>query len=134
MTLSPGRIFPALFVTSLLSLSACSEKQACALLGDWEGAFYGDEEGDLVISLVDSDTPDEAILQVTLQGAGGAVADGTSTISCDGNDQFQLELENVDDGTRLGDFGGKMGTDGTGEGDWSFDSGEAGTWDMSKAQ
>lgn len=128
--LTPRRSAAALLLSLALLPGCITEDQICALLGDWKGAFYGDAEGDLVISIIDSDTPDEAIIQITLKGGADltTIAEGTGVIGCtDG--EIALDLVNADDEV-IGDFAGTINDDGSSEaGEWHFATGESGTWD-----
>jgi hypothetical protein len=113
------------WILPLLSLSACSPSVTCDLVGSLVGTFVGDASGDLVIDIVQSkDDPTAADLTVTLTTP-DLEAYGSAVITCDGGD-FDLNLQ-TNDNTDFGDFGGTMGT-GDGSGDWTFTTGETGTW------
>ena len=110
-------------VFSMLVLSGCSD--VCPVLGDFVGLFTGDAEGDLVISVAESDEKGMADLEVRLTTP-GLEAFGSAVITCDGG-AFSVGLETVDI-SDFGDFSGTLDEAGASAGEWSFTTGEVGTW------
>ena len=110
-------------VFSMLVLSGCGN--VCPVLGEFVGLFAGDAEGDLVISVAESDEKDMADLEVRLTTP-GLEAFRSAVISCDGG-AFSVSLETADI-TEFGSFSGDLDEAGASAGEWSFTTGEVGTW------
>ena len=108
---------------SKLVLSGCSN--VCPVLGDFVGLFAGDAEGDLVISVAESDEKEMADLEVRLTTP-GLEAFGSAVITCDGG-AFSVSLETADI-SDFGSFSGDLDEGDASAGEWSFSTGEVGTW------
>lgn len=106
-------------------LSTGCEGSLCSLLGTFAGAFEGSLEGTLdAVIEEDPDNSDVADVSLTLTG-NGSVFSGVAKVNCtDG--ELVLDLTDVD-GASVGDVTGLIG-EGTGHGDYTFVSGEVGTW------
>ena len=107
-----------------LPLAGCSA--VCDLIGDYEGTFKGDAEGDFTLGISDSqDKGGDPVVAAAFGGdLDGAIASGT--VSCE-DGQFVLDIY-IDD-TPQGSFEGSM-QDNTGSGTWEVDDGRSGTWDI----
>jgi hypothetical protein len=103
-------------------LSGCNK--ACAIVGDIAGIFEGDLSGDLSVSVVESKADGMADLTINLS-TDTLSPFGSAEITCEGG-AFNVTLQTAD----VPDFGTLSGdlSDGLGSGEWSFTSGETGTW------
>jgi hypothetical protein len=117
------------YLLSAFLLTGCNGGTTCALVGQLAGLFSGDVEGDLLIDVVENaDDPTMADVAVTLTTA-DLEAFGSAQILCeDGQISLQLETADVSD---FGDFAGTL-SEGGGDGDWSFTTGESGTWSVAE--
>lgn len=116
-----------LLLLPVLGLTGCQEI-LCPLIGEFGGRFTGDAEGDVMIEVVEGMDEEDAEASIRLSAPPLDVF-GSAVIDCDMG-MFSARLETVDD-PDFGQFSGLLGqSDGTGE--WSFASGESGTWDISK--
>jgi hypothetical protein len=116
------------FALLFLPLMACG--QTCDLVGTFVGTFAGDLSGDVHIEVLEDKETGMADLALTLTTADTELY-GAALITCtDG--QFALQLVDAD-GNPIGDFGGLLGSGG-GDGDWTFDSGESGTWEATEEE
>ncbi|MEM6994082.1 MAG: hypothetical protein AAF721_26450 [Myxococcota bacterium] len=117
----------ALIVVPFVLLTGCSDV-LCPLLGEFGGRFVGDAEGDVNIDVVAGEDEEMAEASIRLSAPPLDVF-GTAVIDCDMG-MFSARLETTDN-PDFGEFSGLLGED-LGEGEWSFASGESGTWDISK--
>ena len=117
----------AVLVLPLLFLTGCKDV-ICPLLGEFGGRFTGDAEGDVMIDVVEGESEEEAEASIRLSAPPLDVF-GTAVIDCDMG-MFSARLE-TEDNPNFGDFSGLL-QDSDGSGEWSFFSGESGTWDISK--
>lgn len=107
-----------------LPLAGCSA--LCNLIGDYEGTFKGDAEGDFTLGISDGGDKDNPVVAAAFGGdLDGAIASGT--ISCE-DGQFVLDIY-IDD-TPQGSFEGSMQDNTAGNGTWEVDDGRSGTWDI----
>ncbi len=117
----------ALILAPLVLLTGCSDV-LCPLLGEFGGRFIGDAEGDVEIDIVAGE--DEGMAEASLRLTAPPLdVFGAAVIDCD-NGMFSARLETVDN-PDFGDFSGLLDED-LGSGEWSFATGESGTWDISK--
>lgn len=87
--------------------------------------YAGDLSGDVNIEVVE-DSKGMAELALTLTTDDTEIY-GSALVTCtDG--QFALQLVDTD-GNPLGDLSGLLGASG-GDGDWTFETGETGTWEV----
>ncbi len=100
----------------------------CPLLGFYVGKFAGDAEGDVEIDVMEGESEDEPDVEIRLT-APGLEPFGSAVINCD-EGMFSAKLET----TENADFGSFIGslTEQAGDGEWSFNTGEMGTWDITK--
>lgn len=106
-----------------LPLAGCAA--LCDLVGDYQGTFKGDAEGDFTFGVAQEDAKADPVASAAFGGdLDGAIASGT--ISCE-DGQFVLDIY-IDD-TPQGSFEGSM-QDNTGSGTWEVDDGRQGTWDI----
>jgi len=117
----------AVLLVPLLALTGCQEV-LCPLLGEFGGRFTGDQQGDVMIDVVAGEDEEDAEASIRLSAPPLDVF-GTAVVDCDMG-MFSARLETVDN-PDFGEFSGLLGeSDGTGE--WSFFTGESGTWDINK--
>jgi hypothetical protein len=106
-------------------LGGC-EGQLCALLGEYQGSFEGDLQGqlDAVLSEDPKNGDTQALVDFTLSTVDTELS-GNGHVMCE-DGELTLDLRDLD-GTKVGDVDGLLG-DGEGSGDWSLLTGEKGTW------
>lgn len=118
-------------LTLLALLPGCGA--LCPLVGFFAGRFAGDVEGDVEVDVMEGETEDEADVQIRLTPDLdlGVAPFASAVISCD-DGMFMATLETTED-VDFGEFLGSL-TEEAGDGHWSFQSGEAGTWDIAKME
>lgn len=107
----------------------------CPLLGLFAGRFAGDREGELTIDVMENpDDPDKADTEIRLTAPPLDIF-GSAVIDCE-DGMLSTRLEMNEDGTAIdfGEFSGLLGKDGLGDGEWSFNSGEMGTWELDREE
>lgn len=116
-----------LIAAPLLLLTGCQDL-ICPLLGEFGGRFVGDATGDVSIDIMAGEEDEMAEASIRLSAPPLDVF-GSAVVDCD-NGKFSARLE-TNDNPDFGEFSGLLGEE-AGEGEWSFASGESGTWDISK--
>lgn len=118
------------WVWTVVVWSGC-ESEVCGLLGEYSGSFEGDAEGvvQLAVTEDDANPPDQATAGMTLLSDDGSVsADGVGTLTCSSG-ELVVDLRDID-ATSIGEAAGTVAEDGTGGGEWSLVTGDAGTWSL----
>lgn len=116
-----------LVVPLLAFLPGCSV--LCSLLGQFAGQFEGDAQGDVMIEVMENPDDEEmADVEIRLSAPPLDVF-GSAVVSCD-DGKFSAKLE-TEDNPDFGDFEGFL-RENAGDGEWSFNTGEQGTWDIVK--
>lgn len=107
-----------------LPLAGCSA--ICDLIGDYEGTFTGDADGNFSLAIEDGGKDADPIATATFGGdLDGAVA--TGTVSCEDG---ILTLEIYLDDQVFGGFEGAIDDAAAGEGTWHTNDDRSGTWNM----
>jgi hypothetical protein len=99
----------------------------CPLVGLFVGSFAGDASGDVEIEVAENaNDEDMADVSVRLSTPELSVY-GDAVITCD-DGMFNAMLV-TDDTPDFGDFSGNL-NEMDGDGEWSFNTGEVGTWQI----
>ena len=116
-----------LLLLPVVGLTGCQEI-LCPLIGEFGGRFTGDAEGDVMIEVVEGMDEEDAEASIRLSAPPLDVF-GTAVVDCDMG-MFSARLETADN-PDFGEFSGLL-QESDGSGEWSFFTGESGTWDINK--